>query len=275
MIWRTAYDVTRQVIDDLGEKNAGLISAGVAFYGLFAIFPGIAATISLFGLFADPFVVEAQLDLLQGIMPPGVFTLFETQIDGLLSAGSATLGLTTLISIGLALWSARTGVAALIRGLNAIFDRPNRGSIRHIFVALLLTICLVGTGIIALLMVVVAPVLLAIIPFDTDEALLLEVVRWTLVIAVLFVGLGLLYRYGPNRRFARLGWITPGAFVVIVVWLMMSAAFSFYVSNFGTYNEVYGSLGAVVALLFWFYLSAYLILVGGALNIALDRRKPL
>ncbi|AKS45721.1 membrane protein [Octadecabacter temperatus] len=275
MAWRTAYDVSRQVIDDLGEKNASLIAAGVAFYALFAIFPGIAATISLFGLFADPFVVEAQLDIMQGIMPTGVFTLFETQVDRLLSARTTTLGLTTLISIGLALWSARTGVAALIRGLNAIFERPNRGSIRHVLVALLLTFCLVGIAIVALLMLVVAPIALAVIPFKTDTGVLLETIRWIVAISVLFVGLGVLYRYGPNRRFSRLGWITPGAFIVVAVWLGMSAMFTVYVANFGTYNEVYGSLGAVIALLFWFYLSAYLILAGGAVNVALDRRKPL
>nr|MCW1951028.1 YihY/virulence factor BrkB family protein [Octadecabacter sp.] len=223
MGWRSTYDVSRQVVDDLGEKNASLIAAGVAFYALFAIFPGIAATISLFGLFADPIVVEAQLDLMQGIMPTGVFTLFETQVDRLLSVRATTLGLTTLISIGLALWSARTGVAALIRGLNAIFDRPNRGSIRHILVALLLTFCLVGIAIVALLMLVVAPIALAVIPFKTDTGLWLEVIRWTVAISVLFVGLGVLYRYGPNRRFARLGWITPGAFIVVTVWLCMSA----------------------------------------------------
>jgi membrane protein len=275
MNWRSTYEVTRQVLDDLGEKNAGLISAGVAFYGLFAIFPGIAATISLFGRLADPIVVGVQLDLMAGLMPEGVFVLFETQIDGLLSAGGATLGLTTLISIGLALWSARTGVAALIRGLNAIFDVPNRGSIRHILVALLLTICLVGIAIVALLMVVVAPILLTVIPFETNQAVLLEFFRWILVIAVLFMGLGLLYRYGPNRHYARMDWLTPGAFVVVAFWLGMSVAFSAYVANFATYNKVYGSLGAVIALLFWFYLSAYLVLVGAALNFTLDRRKAL
>lgn len=130
-MWRATYDVTRQVIDDLYEKNAGLISAGVAFYGLFAIFPGLAASISLFGLLADPTVVDSQLELMRGLMPPSVFRLFEIQIDGLLNAGSAMLGFTTLISIGLALWSARTGAATLIRGLNAIFDRPGHAGRRR------------------------------------------------------------------------------------------------------------------------------------------------
>jgi len=275
MTWRAAYEITAQVIDDLGEKNAGLISAGVAFYGLFAIFPAIAATIALFGIFADPVVVDSQLDLMVGLMPPGVFSLFETQIDGLLAAGSTRLGVATLVSIGLALWSARSGVAALIRGLNAIFERPNRGSLRHVLVALLLTVCLVGVAIVALLMVVVTPVLIAVIPFESNSELLLEVTRWSVAILVLFVGLGMLYRYGPNRRLERLGWITPGAFLVVGLWLFMSAAFSVYVANFSTYNEVYGSIGAVIALLMWFYLSAYLILLGGALNVTLDRRKTL
>lgn len=274
-MWRETYEVIRQVIDDLGEKNAGLISAGVAFYGLFAVFPGIAAIISLFGLVADPIVVNSQLELMRGLMPPGVFALFNNQINGLLSARTAALGLTTLLSIGLALWSARTGVAALIRGLNAIFERPNRSSIRHVLVALLLTASLVGMAIIALLMVVVAPILLALIPFTDRISWLLDGIRWGVAVSVLLVGLGLLYRYGPNRRFSRMGWITPGAFVVVVAWIGVSAGFSIYVANFGTYNEVYGSLGAVIALLFWFYLSAYLILVGGAFNVALERRKPL
>ena len=123
-MWRATYDVTRQVIDDHGEKNAGLIFAGVAFYGLFAIFSGLAATISLCGLLADPTVVASQLELMRGLMPPSVFRLFEIQIDGLLNAGSAMLGFTTLISIGLALWSARAGGAALIRGLKPFLIGP-------------------------------------------------------------------------------------------------------------------------------------------------------
>ncbi|PVA07053.1 YihY/virulence factor BrkB family protein [Thalassorhabdomicrobium marinisediminis] len=275
MMFKTVWDVVVQMMNDLAEKNAGLIAAGVAFYGLLAIFPAIAATIALFGLFADPIVVETQLDLLTGLMPPGVFALFEAQIEGLLNARDTTLGLTTLISLGIALWSARSGVAALIRGLNAIFERPNRLILRHVLVALFMTVCLIGIALIALLMVFVAPIILRIIPLHANTEVVLEVIRWSVAIAVLFIGLGVLYRYGPNRRFARLGWITPGAFLVIILWLIVSLIFTAYVTNFSTYTEVYGSIGAVIALLVWFYLSAYLILLGGALNVTLDRRKPL
>lgn len=274
-MWRESYNVTRQVLDELGEKNAGLISAGVAFYGLFAIFPGLAAIIAIFGLLADPAVVDSQLDLMQGLMPVEVFSLFEGQISAIVNARSETLGLTTIISIGVALWSVRAGVAALIQGLNAIFDRPSRGIARHLLVAFLMSISLVAVAVVALLAVVVAPVMIALVPIDTDQEFALETVRWIAVFMVMMVGLGIIYRYGPNRRHNRLGWITPGAVLVVILWVAMSALFTVYVANFGTYNEVYGSLGAVVILLFWFYLSAFLIMLGAALNVTLDRRKPL
>jgi len=124
--------------------------------------------------------------------------------------------------------------------------------------------------------VVVAPVLIAIVPFATDQEVVLELIRWVVLLSVLLIGLGIFYRYGPNcRGRERLGWVTPGAILVVILWLGISALFSAYVVNFGNYNEVYGSLGAVVALLFWFYISAYLVMLGAALNVALDRRKPL
>lgn len=274
-MWREAYAVTRQVLDDLGEKNAGLISAGVAFYGLFAIFPGIAAVIAIFGLMADPTVVDSQLELMRGLMPQEVFALFDRQISTIVNARSETLGLTTLVSISVAVWSVRAGVAALIQGLNAIFDRPNRNIARHLLVALLMSVSLVGVAIVALLAIVVAPVIIALVPFDTNQERVFELVRWLVVFLVMMIGLGILYRYGPNRRFNRLGWVTPGALLVVALWVAMSALFTVYVANFSTYNEVYGSLGAVIALLFWFYLSAFLIMLGAALNITLDRRKPL
>ena len=168
---------------------------------------------------ADPIAVKTQLDLMARLMPRDVFNLFLLQIDELLSAGSVILGLTTLISIGLVLWLVSTGVAALILRSNAIFDRPNRFNIQNTIVALMLTTCLIGIAIIALLKFVVAPILLAVIQFETDKALMFELVRWSIVMAVLVLGLGLLHRYGPNRRYVRVSWITLGVSAVFVFWL--------------------------------------------------------
>lgn len=274
-MWQNCIEVVRQVIEDMGEKNAGLVSAGVAFYGFFAIFPALAATIALFGLVADPVVVDEQLDLLKGVLPPDVFALFEVQIRGLISARAETLTFATLASVAAALWSVRAGVSALIQGLNSMFERPNRSVARHIAVAFVLSGALVGVGIVALLMVVVAPILLSVVPLAADQEAVLELVRWGVLLLVILVGLGIVYRYGPNNPGQRLGWVTPGAFLVVVLWLVISALFSTYVVNFGSYNEVYGSLGAVVVTLFWFYLSAFLVMLGAAVNTAIERRKPL
>lgn len=168
---------------------------------------------------ADPIAVKTQLDLMARLMPKDVFNLFLLQIDELLSAGSVILGLTTLISIGLVLWLVSTCVAALILRSNAIFDRPNRFNIQNTIVALMLTTCLIGIAIIALLKFVVAPILLAVIQFETDKALMFELVRWSIVMAVLVLRLGLLHRYGPNRRYVRVSWITLGVSAVFVFWL--------------------------------------------------------
>lgn len=268
MWWNSLKSVWQQI----DEENLGLISAGVAFFGMLAVFPGLAALIAIWGLLADPTVVRDQIALLEGIVPSDVYGLLDVQMQALTSAGIETLSWATAISTFLALWSARAGVGALIRGLNTIYDAPNRASLSHYFSALVLTLALIGVSLVALTSVVVAPVVLAFLPLGQTEALIFELVRWTAAIAVLGVGLSVIYRFGPNRATPRKRWVTPGAVLVVVFWALASAGFSVYLSNFGTYNEVYGSIGAVVALLMWLYISAFLILLGGALNVQLERR---
>lgn len=257
------------------QANLGLIAAGVAFFAMFAIFPALAAIIAVFGLVADPSIVESQLELMRDVIPTEAFYLFDAQISRLLGARADTLGWATALSTGVALWSARAGVAALMRGLNAIKGEPNRGGIGHYAVALLLTICLVGIAVIALLIVVIAPIVLAFLPLGGVAALALEAIRWSVALFILLAALGLLYRFGPNTVDVRTGWVSPGAIVVVVVWIAASVGFSAYLRNFGSYNEVYGSIGAVIALLMWLYISAYLVLLGAVLNVVLHRRDSL
>ncbi len=257
-----------------GRKHLGLIAAGIGFFGIFAIFPGIAAVIAIFGLVADPNIVSLQLSLLQDIIPAGAYSLFETQINGLLQAGTETLGIATAISIALAVWASRAGVAALISGLNAIEGMPNRNGIRQVLVALLLTVSLVALAIVALGAVVVMPIILAFVPLAAKTAWILEGLRWLLALSVLFAGLSVLYRFGPNMRPFRRPWVTVGAAVVIVLWIIASVGLSYYLSNFASYNEIYGSLGAVIGLLLWLYVSAYLILLGAVLNSQIYGKNP-
>ena len=268
--WGTALlAVWRQV----AEANMGLVAAGVAFFSMLSLFPGLAAIIAIWGLLTDNDAILDQIDLLGQILPGDVFRLIELQATKLMNAGTDTLGWTGLLSLMLATWSARSGVGALMLGLNMIHGRQRRKNIRHYMTALLLTVILFGVTIIALASVVVLPVILAFIPLDLVATRAISAVRWLAAIAVMLFGLALLYRYGPNTRDDRMRWVTPGAGLAIALWGVASWGFSVYLTNFGHYNEVYGSIGAAIALLVWLFVSAFVVLLGAALNVQLERAR--
>ncbi|WP_216641225.1 YihY/virulence factor BrkB family protein [Oceaniglobus roseus] len=271
--WKIWWRASWSVFQGMHELNLGLISAGVAFYGMLAIFPGVAALIALWGVFADPLIVDNQLQLLRNFVPEDAFDILDTQINQLILTTSSALGWTTAISTTAALWSSRAGVAALIRGLNAIYRVSNRNSMRQTVVAVGVTLSLVGVALVALGSVVVAPIVLVFLPLGPLTQLALSAARWSIVVAVVLAGLAMIYRYGPNRRGQRPGWLTPGAVVAVVIWVSVSWGFSLYLTNFGKYNEIYGALGAVIALMMWLYLSAFVVLLGAFLNAELDRAR--
>jgi membrane protein len=262
-VWRVLYAVW----DMAGKKHLGLIAAGVAFFGMFGIFPGIAAVIAIFGLLADPLVISEQLALMDEIIPADAYRLLSSQINRLVLAPPEKLGWATLVSIVLALWSCRAGVGGLIGGLNAIAGQRQRNGVLQMLIAFALTIALVSLAIVALTAVVILPIVLAFVPIAASTAWFVEGARWLIALTVLMMGLSLLYRFGPARIGPRGRWMTVGAFVVVILWVAASFGLSFYLTNFASYNEVYGSIGAVIGLLLWLYVTAYLILLGAALNV--------
>ena len=258
--------------DVMDRLNLSLIAAGVGFFAMLALFPTIAAIVLLWSLVADPSQIGALMDVAKAVVPPQVYEVVSNQVAGVINAGSGGgLGWATVISLMLALWSARAGVSALIRGLNAAYDIGHRQSLLRRYLAdigVTLTIC--ALTVVAIAAVVVAPVVIRVLPMGTVATVAAELARWVVAIGVIMVTLGIIYRFGPNRRGDRPKWITPGAIVATALWLGVSIAFSIYLANFAHYNEVYGSLGAAVALLMWFYLSAFVVLMGGALNAAIE-----
>lgn len=262
------------IFKDIGEKNLALTAAGVAFYGMLALFPALAAIIAIWGLLADPNVLVEQLNLIRSILPDDVARIVESQINALTSAGGDKLGWAGLISTMVAIWSSRSGVAALMLGLNAIHGRHNRNSLRHYLTALVLTVALLGVSVVTLSAVVIVPIVFAIIPLGTVTAILVEAFRWAAAIFVLMAGLAVIYRFGPNNRGERVRWVTPGAILAVGLWAFASYGFSYYLSNFGNYNEVYGSIGAAVAMLMWLFISAFLILLGAVVNLQLSQIAP-
>lgn len=266
----------------LGERHLGLIAAGVAFFAMLAMFPAVAALIALAGFLVDPAAVENTLEMMSDFLPDEAFSIVADQIERLTGTASETLGLTSALSFAVATWSARLGVGALIQGMTAIYGATQRGGFRGTVLALFLTVLLIGVGVIAVTAMLFTPVVLAIIdrflPGNSNLPLVAEVLRWAVALVALIVGLGLFYRYGPNRPKAmRSPFLSPGLFLALILWSAASVGFSIYLANFGNYNEIYGSIGAVIALLMWLYVSAYAVLIGAALNYVIEtaRQKKL
>jgi membrane protein len=247
---------------DRAELN--LIAAGVAFYGFLAIFPALAAVITIWGIAADPVAVKAQMAPLQDFLPAPAFKVLTDQVDSLILAGNRTLGWPLLVSTVLAIWSARAGVAALIRGLNAIHGLPNRAGHWHQMQALAMTLVLIALVLAAMAAAIAGPILIALLPVGPWTAVLLDAANIAVAALLVTLAIGIIYRFGPNTRRPRL--FTRGLFVALVLWGLASRGFVLYITNFAAYNQVYGSIGAIAALLGWFYLSAYAVLLGAAVD---------
>ncbi|MEM8654946.1 MAG: YihY/virulence factor BrkB family protein [Pseudomonadota bacterium] len=267
--WRAIRHVVR--LND--EKHLGLIAAGVAFYAILAVFPGIAATIALWGIVGDPALALEQIQEFQALIPADVYALLAGQLVKLATTDGLTLGWASILSFGFALWSARAGVAALMQGLNAIYDAPNRSGFAHYLRAFLLTFSLIGVVLTAMACIVIVPIVLAFLPLGPWANFGIEAFRWVVGIGVLTAGFAVIYRLGPNLSGQRPRLISPGAGFAVVCWVAASTGFSVYLQNFGNYNEVYGSIGAVIVMLLWLFISAYLVLLGGALNAELARAR--
>ena len=255
------------------QAELDLISAGVAFLGFLALFPAAAALIAIWGTVFDPSVIQTQLDLLNGFLPPDALKLLQAQVQSLLQMRGSQRGWTTAVSTLFALWSARAGVAALIRGLNAIHHIPNRRSGHHQLQAILLTLALIGLAMSAMLVTVVAPLIIGLLPLPGDDAVLLHRANLALGVALVLASLGLAYRFGPNHGATHPPVFSWGLLVAVVLWALAARGFMLYLANFPSYNRVYGSIGAVVVLLIWLYVSAYTVLLGAAVDAELHRRR--
>lgn len=252
--------------------NLSLVAAGVAFYAMFAVFPGLTATISVWGMVADPAVIESYLAVADDFIPPEAYEILNEQIMSLLAAPRARIGLTTIFPVAIALFSARAGVGALVRALNVIHGTRQRTTLWTLITGYVMTLALVAVMLAALATVVVVPVALKFLPLGAFTGWLLSALPWGAMLLLMLSALGILYRYGPNTEGHRDPFLTYGAVVATLVWALVSLGFSFYLTNFGAYNKIYGSIGAVIALLMWLYLSAFSVLLGAALNAELAAR---
>ena len=264
--------VLLRVRDRIRRDRLSLIAAGVAFYGLMAIFPALAALVALFGLVASPVQVEQQLALLGGMLPPQAAEVLLGQVRDLAQTDARALGVGVVGGLLLALWSASAGVRTLMEALNVAYgEEEKRGVLRFYGTALLLTLAAIVGALLSIAAVVALPVVLKFLGLGGLLEGIVAFGRWPVLAALLLAGLAVMYRYGPARSRPRWALASWGALIATGLWIVASALFSFYVTRFGSYNETYGAVGAVVVLLTWFLLSAYAILIGAEIDAEMER----
>jgi membrane protein len=253
----------------LREHNLTLVSAGVAFYAFLAFVPMLIALVSIYGLVANPADVKRQVNDVAGGLPDDVQTLLTSQLTSIVNANRAGVSLTLVVAIVVALWSASGGMGALITGINVAHERTEpekfvakRGK------ALLLTVAAIVFLAVVILLIAFLPNLIAETGLGTAGRVVLDVLRWPLIAVVMLAGIGALYRLAPTGGGpeGRLGFVTPGAVVATIGWLLASALFALYTSTYASYSETYGSLAAIVVMLLWLYLSSLVVLIGAEVD---------
>jgi membrane protein len=265
-------DILLRVWKNIGEDRVMLVSAGVTFYCLLSIFPAIAALVAIYGFFSDPASISSQVDKLSGVMPGGALDVIRNQMNQVASQGPSKLGVAFIISFLVSLWSANAGIKSILDALNLVYDEPEkRGLIRLNLLSLAFTVA-------AILFILVAIACIAALPAVASSqlqgatAVIAQIVRWPILFIIIAVGLAFVYRYGPSRAEPQRRWITWGSAFASIAWIAVSIGFSWYAANFGSYNKTYGSLAAVVVLMFWLWLSAAIILIGAELDAEMEHQ---
>lgn len=254
-------DILLRTYKDFSQDRLSYVAGGVSFFILVALIPGLTAFISLYGLLAEPATVQNHLRLLEGLIPSDAFSLVGGEIERIAGQGALTLGVASIVSVGVALWSANAGTKALLDGLNVAYNEDEkRGFVRLTLVSFAFTLgaiaflALGGTGI------VVVPILLGVVGLGGTAEALISWLRWPILFLFVTVALAALFRYGPSRRAPKWRWVTIGSAVATGIWLAASALFSWYLANFADYSATYGSLGAVIGLMMWLWITMTLIL---------------
>ncbi|WP_332872524.1 YihY/virulence factor BrkB family protein [Pontibaca salina] len=264
-------DIAMRLKCKVTEDHVTLISAGVAFYALLALFPAITAFIAIAGLVLDPSDIVAQLDDLSGFLPADVSEIVIGQAQKVAGSETGGLGLAAIGGILIALYSASKGVGSLLEGLNVAYDeKEKRGFIKLKALTFGLTLLLIIGFILAIGLTLALPAVLGLLPLGAGAKFTVTAGSLIVMLILLLLGLSVMYCVGPSRDRPEWKWVTPGAVSACLLWIAASAGFSTYVSNFSSYNESFGSLAGIIVLLLWLWISALVVLLGAEINAAIE-----
>jgi membrane protein len=258
---------------EVSDNNIFLVAGGVTYAVLLALFPGLAALVSVYGLLLDPSQVERQVDALSTVLPRETTQMIGDELHKLVTAPHGSLSISAGVALLVALWSASRGMSGLITAFNIAYSqKETRGFFKINLIAIGLTVGTLIGGTVIIALVGVVPAAIQFVGLGGVAKWLLLVLEWPLLIVVVMTGLAVLYRYAPNRLTPKWRWVSPGAMVATLLWLAGSVGFSVYVSEFNSYDKTYGSLGGVVVMLTWLYLSAFVALFGAVINAQSERQ---
>ena len=267
------WQVVRRAMKEASADNVPMLAGGVAYFAFLAVFPALIAAVSIYGLVAEPETVAAQLRDMAAVLPESAQPLIADQLNAVVSTSGGALTIGLIVSVVAALWSASGGTANLIKAVNIAYDEEeSRGAIKLRGIALGLTVGAVLFVLLTLGLVALVPFVLDALPLGVVGRVLAQVVRWLLLIAVVVVALAVVYRIAPDRDAPRFRWVSVGAMVAALLWIIGSVGFSLYVNFFGNYNKTYGALGGVVVLMLWLYLTSYIVLLGAEINAESERQ---
>jgi membrane protein len=242
-----------------------LMAAGMAYYAFLAIFPAIIAAVLLYSFFADPATITTQLDALGSAIPADIKKTITDQIA--LAAGNGKVGFGAVIAILIALFSASGGMSNLMTAINTAYDEEEtRGFVKKRGIALLLTVGAIVFFLVVVSLVAVLPVVLGFLGTNGVVLFLIQAARWVLIVVVITIALAVLYRVAPDRDAPKIRWVSVGAGIATLLWIVASVGFSIYVSQFGSYAKTYGAIAGIVILLLWLFITSYAILLGAEIN---------
>jgi len=268
------YRVAQHTLDEISDDRIPLVAAGITFFALLAIFPAMASIVSLYGMFADRSSIADAIGDIAPYLPGGAVTILKTELHRLVAQPIGKLNFTFVAGFLVASWSASGGLKALIDGLNVAYEtRERRGFLKLTVMAVFFTIAgiMLSTGIAAL--AVVVPVALRKMHLDASASAILGVLRLPVVYAICVLILDIIYRLGPDRRHERFEWLSWGSGVGAALWILATTLFAWYVQNFGSYDRVYGDLGAAVGFLTWIWIMLLILLSGAELNSEIARHR--
>lgn len=266
--WKAALVSTKNALKD---KQLSMLAAGLAYYTTLTFFPAALGLATLYTSIAGGGALESLLGKLDLVLPPVITSLLQTQLGPLSHANPTSLGIATVVSLALVLWTTSGGVQNLVKATNIAYDvEETRGFIKLRLVSIILSATFIVFAAVILFLLVLQGDALHALGLPTVMSNLFPILRWPLLAIVLSLALSVIYRYAPNRNEPGWSWVSWGASAAVIIWLIGTALFFFYAQHFGNFNKSYGTFASIIILMTWFNLSSLIVLVGAQVNKKLE-----